>query len=108
MNKIVIVQLICLCWIYLVKTVVSLSCNYENCAMREPSDRITRKERALLFPSSSTLGVCNFYSFIDSLILQCILHKNNFRFLPHSLFHWTIEKMFLFRTILKPITTVHI
>lgn len=73
MNKIVIVQLICLCWIYSVKLVLPLSCNYENCAMREPSDRITRKERALLFPSSSTLGVCNFYSFIDLLVSQRIL-----------------------------------
>lgn len=60
-------QIICLCLICLIKIVSVSSCEHDDsCAIDEPTERNIRKERALLFPPSSTIGVGDYYSFFFS------------------------------------------
>lgn len=55
LNQIVYFYLICITEFMLV-----LSCDHDSCMVREIDGRKGRKERALLFPPSSTIGVSYF------------------------------------------------
>lgn len=51
-----------LCFICLIKCIFVLSCEHnDNCAVDEVNDKSIRKERALLFPPSSTIGVSTLF-----------------------------------------------
>lgn len=78
------------------------------------SDRSLRKDRAVLFPSASTIGVSWKCYLLCSWFRFCLNSRITFlslvlcRYLPPLQCHWMIGKMFSFHIILKRTITARL